>query len=133
MNRATAQRIDGDDMPELTTKSIGGETLAADVRETGPVSAQSAATAIPENAIARRAYELWLHRGCPEGSPEEDWYQAESELIPAAQTTAAAPERSVAETAGASEAYGSSRPLEGGGRSTAGLRRSASGDRLRHA
>ena len=30
--------------------------------------------------IAARAYELWRERGCPEGSPEEDWYQAVEEL-----------------------------------------------------
>ena len=30
--------------------------------------------------ISKRAYELWLERGCPEGSPEEDWFQAQFEL-----------------------------------------------------
>jgi len=28
-------------------------------------------------AIAELAYRLWEERGCPEGSPEEDWYAAE--------------------------------------------------------
>jgi hypothetical protein len=28
-------------------------------------------------AIAELAYHFWQERGCPEGSPEEDWYQAE--------------------------------------------------------
>jgi hypothetical protein len=32
------------------------------------------------SAIAARAYELWQARGCPEGSPDEDWFQAEREL-----------------------------------------------------
>lgn len=31
-------------------------------------------------AIAALAYELWQGRGCPEGSPEEDWSRAEEEL-----------------------------------------------------
>ena len=31
-------------------------------------------------AIAALAYELWQARGCPEGSPEEDWSRAEQEL-----------------------------------------------------
>jgi hypothetical protein len=35
---------------------------------------------IPSNEIARRAYECWNERGCPEGSPEEDWHRAEREL-----------------------------------------------------
>jgi hypothetical protein len=30
--------------------------------------------------IAALAYELWQQRGCPEGSPEEDWYQAERKI-----------------------------------------------------
>lgn len=30
--------------------------------------------------IAILAHELWLARGCPEGSPQEDWSQAVKEL-----------------------------------------------------
>jgi len=30
--------------------------------------------------IARLAHELWQARGCPEGSPEEDWFRAAHEL-----------------------------------------------------
>lgn len=30
--------------------------------------------------IAALAYEHWLARGCPEGSPEEDWFEAAEEL-----------------------------------------------------
>jgi hypothetical protein len=30
--------------------------------------------------IAVLAYELWQARGCPEGSPEEDWYRAAEQL-----------------------------------------------------
>ena len=30
--------------------------------------------------IARLAYLYWLERGCPIGSPEEDWFQAEQDL-----------------------------------------------------
>jgi Protein of unknown function (DUF2934) len=131
MNRAAEQRIDGDDMAQLSIKSIGGETLAADVRETAPAAAQTSVFAIPENAIARRAYELWLDRGCPEGSPEEDWYQAVSELTPAGQTMPAAPQRPVAENV-AADSGGSNRSPEGG-RSTASMRRSPAADLLRHA
>jgi hypothetical protein len=29
------------------------------------------------DAIGALAYELWIKRGCPIGSPEEDWFQAE--------------------------------------------------------
>ena len=30
--------------------------------------------------IAALAYDLWERRGCPIGSPEEDWIRAEQEL-----------------------------------------------------
>jgi len=30
--------------------------------------------------IRVRAYELWCDRGCPDGSADDDWYQAEREL-----------------------------------------------------
>ena len=30
--------------------------------------------------VCERAYELWMERGCPEGSAEEDWYMAEREI-----------------------------------------------------
>lgn len=35
--------------------------------------------------IALRAYELWIARGCPIGSPEVDWLQAEQEITEAAE------------------------------------------------
>ena len=30
--------------------------------------------------IAALAYQLWKDRGCPSGSPDEDWFLAEAEL-----------------------------------------------------
>jgi hypothetical protein len=42
---------------------------------------QGATTQITETSIvAVRAYELWIQRGCPIGTPEIDWFQAEKEL-----------------------------------------------------
>jgi hypothetical protein len=35
---------------------------------------------IDVQAIRRRAHELWLRRGCPTGTPDLDWQQAEREL-----------------------------------------------------
>jgi hypothetical protein len=31
--------------------------------------------------IAELAYQLWVKRGCPDGSPDEDWLRAEEELL----------------------------------------------------
>jgi hypothetical protein len=33
------------------------------------------------SSIASLAYQLWHQRGCPDGSPETDWFQAEQELF----------------------------------------------------
>jgi hypothetical protein len=30
--------------------------------------------------VARLAYALWQERGCPEGTPEVDWYRAEQQI-----------------------------------------------------
>ena len=30
--------------------------------------------------IAALAHQLWIDRGCPEGSPEEDWFHAAEQL-----------------------------------------------------
>jgi len=30
--------------------------------------------------IAQLAYSFWQQRGCPHGSPEEDWFRAEREI-----------------------------------------------------
>jgi len=35
---------------------------------------------VSQNDIAQLAYALWQRRGCPEGSPEMDWIQAEAQL-----------------------------------------------------
>jgi hypothetical protein len=52
----------------------------------------AAANEITVEAVARRAYERWVERGCPEGSPEVDWFGAEQELgIARASTEEAAP------------------------------------------
>lgn len=33
-----------------------------------------------QHQIQELAYQLWLERGCPLGSPEDDWFRAEAEL-----------------------------------------------------
>jgi hypothetical protein len=37
-------------------------------------------TTIDPSAVRDRAYSRWQARGCPEGSPEQDWLDAEREL-----------------------------------------------------
>jgi hypothetical protein len=35
---------------------------------------------LDQREIAKLAHELWRARGCPEGSPERDWFLAEEQL-----------------------------------------------------
>ena len=53
-----------------------------------PQKRKAAIAAVPEDStrsfsdeeIALKAYELWEARGCPLGSPEEDWHNAKTQL-----------------------------------------------------
>jgi hypothetical protein len=35
---------------------------------------------LDRDTIARRAYEIYLQRGCQDGHDQDDWYKAEAEL-----------------------------------------------------
>ena len=65
---------------------IGSATNVAraeDARESsdGAQTMSSVAdTAAADENIAKLAYALWHYRGCPIGSPELDWIEAESQL-----------------------------------------------------
>jgi hypothetical protein len=41
---------------------------------------ESASEQAEQDEIARLAHKFWVERGCPIGSPEEDWLRAEAEL-----------------------------------------------------
>ncbi len=43
---------------------------------------------VDDEAIARKAYELWQLRGCPAGNPDQDWFEAMRLLGTAAQAKA---------------------------------------------
>jgi len=58
-------------------KSTDSATVAAD---RAPKARMDAAASISEHDIARRAYDLYLARGCTPGHQLEDWLQAEREL-----------------------------------------------------
>jgi len=68
--------------------SAGGGSAARRPRRAGTthkpaVSVESASEPInvDEQAIARLAYSYWESRGGVGGSPEEDWFRAERELL----------------------------------------------------
>jgi hypothetical protein len=53
---------------------------------------------LDEDAIRAKAYDLWLERGCPPGSAEEDWLEAERLLGVESHTEAVTPTQPAAET-----------------------------------
>lgn len=56
-------------------------TTALSNKQTSELQQKDTVTRSPEpNQIAGVAYTLWELRGCPVGSPEEDWFKAEQEL-----------------------------------------------------
>ena len=56
--------------PRMEGTSREEPTINLDVDDRGPSEAE----------IAARAYQCWHERGCPVGSPEQDWRRAEDEL-----------------------------------------------------
>ncbi len=47
---------------------------------TGEPSDSDALEQSVQESIKRMAYVLWEQRGCPEGSPEKDWREAEQQV-----------------------------------------------------
>jgi DUF2934 family protein len=41
---------------------------------------EKATSSMDPRRTALLAYEFWRARGCPEGSPDEDWFLAEEQL-----------------------------------------------------
>jgi hypothetical protein len=65
-------------MARQRTKIVAKAVLTSvDAADSRPVEAPRPADS---SAVAALAYQLWLARGCPDGSPEIDWFQAEQEL-----------------------------------------------------
>lgn len=44
------------------------------------VEAGQLANPAPQASVARRAYQIWQSHGCPEGTADDDWRQAEAEM-----------------------------------------------------
>jgi hypothetical protein len=58
-------------------------------------------TTIDEHAIRHRAHQRWLEQGCPQGTSERDWLDAERELIAESMERQADPRGAVSEPAAA--------------------------------
>jgi hypothetical protein len=51
-----------------------------ETRRTSGFEASRTALNPDYDAVGKLAHELWRKRGCPVGSPQEDWFQAERAL-----------------------------------------------------
>jgi hypothetical protein len=48
---------------------------------TPPAAQPTAAPKVTHDRIAMRAYEKWMQRGCVHGTDQQDWLEAEAELM----------------------------------------------------
>lgn len=69
----------------MASRATTLDQQAADSRAAGPSELGSSAQLLAiektsESDVAALAYQLWQGRGCPLGSPEEDWFEAKRQL-----------------------------------------------------
>jgi hypothetical protein len=75
-------------MRKYQSKRAIAENLAravADQAAPGQAGGNPETAQFTRESIEKLAYQFWLNRGCPSGSAEEDWYQAERALMTAAE------------------------------------------------
>jgi Protein of unknown function (DUF2934) len=66
------------------TAAVDGAALATEV------DTAVEATPTPDHEqTAQLAYSYWQARGCPDGSPEDDWFRAEADLHNGGRTVGA--------------------------------------------
>lgn len=54
--------------------------LGADTVDGVSAMAGNPENAVTQERVASLAYQLWMERGCPLGSPEDDWFRAKQQL-----------------------------------------------------
>jgi hypothetical protein len=65
-------------MSQLQRTKAAGSRLSSDAPvDSAPLDSFES---LNHEDIARLAFALWEDRGCPQGSPNDDWFQAEREL-----------------------------------------------------
>ena len=70
-----------------TVKSTRGKVKSAGTAAPAAASAANprVVVTLTHDQIAARAYEIWLRKGRPTGQDEQNWRQAEAELLAAAE------------------------------------------------
>ena len=64
----------------MASRALTLKPKKRDAKQPSEFTERSASEGVSEDAIAALAYELWQERGCPVGSDQMDWFQAEREL-----------------------------------------------------
>ena len=59
---------------QVTKIAVESDSIAESADESARIEPQN------QQEVAALAYEFWQARGCPDGSPEQDWFRAEREL-----------------------------------------------------
>ena len=62
-------------------KPVGTTTAAAKPAAQAMTSPTQAASQVPADRVAKRAYEKWLKRGGTHGNDIQDWIEAEKEIL----------------------------------------------------
>jgi hypothetical protein len=62
-------------MSRATTAPTAKPVTTGSVQQTQQQQQQ-----LPHDRVAKRAYEKWMKRGCPQGTEFQDWVEAEAEL-----------------------------------------------------
>jgi hypothetical protein len=65
--------------PQLAIPEPSQQQSQVQAHAEGQPQQQVSGTA-QQQAVANLAYDLWEQRGCPQGSPDEDWNRAEQLL-----------------------------------------------------
>ncbi len=64
-------------------KSPRRGTESASMQSPNPVTQVATIANTSRNLIAARAYDIWQLRGCLHGRDQQDWFQAEQEVLTA--------------------------------------------------
>jgi hypothetical protein len=76
------EHVAGSEQPRQAHEQNGAQQQ----QQTHPTMTGHGITPFSHSDIEKLAHELWEARGCPEGSPEEDWFRAAQELRLRART-----------------------------------------------
>lgn len=79
-NRVAQQHGKQDHLTGEEQSRQAGEHSPEASRHTSAGTAGHGIATFGHNDIAALAHVLWQARGCPEGSPDEDWFQAAEQL-----------------------------------------------------